>query len=469
MIFIINLKRFDNEEKDYYIPVLKSAIKDLSPIELLVMIFLYRYRSHYADLVLISVNHLVSSCGYIPNGRHQYKGRAEGVSFKFINTLKRLIEDDYINIFNDVDIDKLKPSDLFYVQLNMEKINFFANISFDNLDESGKKEYSFVLLEFPVMDKIIKSGVNDVAGLMYFYLYIKQFISIDEGKDYKHYALVTNDNLKDNVIVSNDKLYDSFVSTLQNLQIMYKHNFGYRMVDDILVQVPNAYVLDTKYFKEAYKGLKQQYKFCKLIPYENPNEIIGDIETVSSSSDPVETNNISAIKEDSTPSGNIGINPFNKKVDSSDGNISNDDQLPFEDEDTYHDRINRESVNRQLSFTDNVKVVKYKPFGGVMEPVKKIQKSVEDILEEENLSDDNIDLNCLDADYSEDYEEPESLRLTRELMEQSISDNDDYDITDDVITDMFSDRKKKGITPAEYMKKMDDRLAKERLHDDFAC
>lgn len=268
MIFIISLKRVDDNEKDYYIPVLKSAIKELSPIELMIMIYLYRYRTHYADLVLISINHLVTGCGYSPNNRKSFKGRAEGVSITFANTLQRFIENGMLNIDDGVEIDKLKPSDYFHVQLNMDKIDYFANVSFDTLDEDNKKEYSFVLLDFSVMDKLIQSGVNDVAGLMYFYLYIKQYINIDDGKDYKHYALVTNDNLKENVIVSNDKLYDSFVSTLEELQLMYKHNFGYRKVDDMLVQVPNVYVLDTKYFKEAYRGLKQQYTLFKTVPYE---------------------------------------------------------------------------------------------------------------------------------------------------------------------------------------------------------
>jgi uncharacterized membrane protein len=338
VIFIINLKRFDNGEKDYYIPVLKSAIKELSPIELLIMIYLYRYRSHYLDLILLSINHLVSSCGYIPSSRQSYKGRAEGVSFKFINALKRFISDELINIDSVVDIDKLKPSDLFYIQLNMEKIKFFANISFDTMNESGKKEYSFVLLEFPVMDKIIKSGVSDVAGLLYFYLYIKQFISIDEGKAYKQYALVTNDNLKENVFVSNDKLYDSFIATLQDLQLMYKHNFGYRNVDGIVAQVPNAYVLDTKYFKDACKGLKQQYKFCKLIPYENP--VITDDVAEVVSSDPVVTDKESDIKDENVHSVKNDMNPFH------------------EDKNTV--------------------AKPYKPFGGVFEDVKK-QKSIRDM------------------------------------------------------------------------------------------
>lgn len=412
MVFIINLKRFDNGEKDYFIPVLKSAIKELTPIELLVMIYLYRYRSYFADLILISINHLVTGCGYAPNNRKSRQGHAEGISIKFANTLKRFIEDEIINVEAGVEIDSIKPSELFHVQLNMEKVNFFANMSFENKSEEERKEYPFVLLEFPIMDKIIKSGVNDVAGLMCFYLYIKQYISIDEGMKYKHYAFVTNDNLKENVIVSNDKLYDSFVLTLQDLQLMYKHNFGYRNVDGILAQVPNAYVLDTKHFKAACKDLKQTYKICKLIPYE-----IDKKETDDVISDPVLSENDSTIsmetEQDKSFSGKVAIEKEKSSIK---------DMNPFHDESNPTD--NEETLPFDAS-NMNPKIVPYKPFGGVFEHKKK-EKSIRDMndseffehmgwlenQDEEDQSDNDVDITSIVTDSDDlDWEDEDIEKL----------------------------------------------------------
>jgi hypothetical protein len=428
------------------------------------------------------VNHLVSWCGY--SNKNNNKSR-EIKSFKSI--LQSFIDDKWIELIECENLDDIKSNDQFCIIVNSDSIPVLS---------TDATKGGFIKFTFEEMDKLRLADTKfDIGNLVCAYLATKQFIAEDSIDDtdtqipnqYRcKIAHPKIDYLMEITDIKSSDTMSKYMDELVRLGMFYSKKAGTIIKKKngglIKFDTPTCYTLGEQFLSDAEMVLRKFYGVDVITPYNqekdkppvnhNPvrpkkdvndlsNDMVSD-NTTEEKSVHTDTKNI-----DEQSFRKINQNPFSKDYHPS-NNIEDDtdDKLPFDDSGM------------------NPVIEPYKPFGGFYENIK--EKPVEqqsdnewlsmlnkDIFEEEIASEENIDINSIGSDYSDEDEEddlektniPESIRMTLRMMKKSQIKNENHDLTDNIIADMCSDRKKKDITPADYMVKLNKRLDTQRELD----
>lgn len=452
-VFVIDKDKFyiSSNGNPYFVPFQKKQLEGLNNVGMLVLAYLYRYKSVWGNVLWLSMNHLISWSGY--SGSSKNKSRNINL---FKKIMQSFIDFGWIELVDDISLDNIKPNDTFCLVVNTDEIPVF------NMDADVKGGY--VKFTFEEMDGIRLSDTKlDIGDLVCSYLATKQFIAEDSSDDTKSaipndykckIAHPTTDYLMGLVDIKSSDTMNKYMDELVRLGLLFSckagtarkmKNGGYVKFD-----TPTCYALEERFLVQAADVLKEYYGVDAIYPYnEGKDKPPINHNPVRPNKDKINDVKSSSCKRD--------MNPFHEDSDQSDI----EDEMPFD------------------TSGMNPVIKPYKPFNGFYETMKdKIKPienqsdrewldSLEDDLFEIEKVDDEIDINSISDD---EDDAPDSIRLTRELMEQHASDNmNDHDMTDEIIADMTSGRRKKDISPAEYMRRMDDRLEKERIRDDFAC
>ncbi len=197
---------------------------------LLLLAFLGINRT-YSNKVVCSLDYMIRKIGYIPDAHENQ------INDKIISLLHGLIKDQYISV--GVDIDKVKPKDIFEIWISWEKNLFDVNTDYVLLTES----------EF---DKITQSKSCNIGKdtLLRVFLVIKSYININ-GEHQVGYPAVRT--IQNKCHITSDKCVVNAIRQLQEIGILYVYCAGsYRDENGKRQNANSFYAIDKDQLQADY-------------------------------------------------------------------------------------------------------------------------------------------------------------------------------------------------------------------------
>lgn len=194
--------------------------------------------------VNLSIDHLISESGYIPN----YHSNKNNVFFKTM--LKSLISDGLLN--TSYDLDKVKNNQLFTLEI-------------PSVEKLFKREDYCSCLSICEFDKIIYGKTNTSKSVVIsVYVYLKKFI-LKKNTEYKRVGMPSKYGVQKKLGISSKTTIDSAIEDLKSLNMIYEQVGGFYIdKDGLFTPTNNVYSLEKKELVHAEQILCEYYNTEKI-------------------------------------------------------------------------------------------------------------------------------------------------------------------------------------------------------------
>lgn len=224
----------DSKEKKIYVPVDYLNFEDKKIASIIIDLL---YWKNTDNLVNITLDKLISDCGYVPKTG---KGKTNE---KFKNSLIFLQENDIIKC--DIDLNTIRTKDLLTIKV-----------------KSFERDKSHIALFYSSYKKIMEDNVKITMkeNMLLLYLHIKRGIGAKNtfGREIK-YKSITNDTLMKKCTISKDTL-SGCLKELTGIGLIYYDNIGYVIKNDTVKKASNVYTLEYDNLDIGLKASKKYYK-----------------------------------------------------------------------------------------------------------------------------------------------------------------------------------------------------------------